>query len=154
MFGFSLKLYYFGPCDPLCWSKYRHTFKQQYLKNGGTSIAFTPAYFGKCSISFPMISRLIGFAFVALQLLLFKVCGIIGISKIEFFSFSRKERFEQNKKRIKNYLKPHKLARQTLLKQFQQKPRIFFCFSRSLWLAVRVIMPTYPQTGISRKWRE
>ena len=35
-----------------------------------------------------MVRRLIGFAFVVLKLLMFKVCGIIGISKIEFFHFS------------------------------------------------------------------
>ena len=34
-----------------------------------------------------MICRLIDFALVVLQLLMFKVCGIIGISKIEFFNF-------------------------------------------------------------------
>ena len=39
-----------------------------------------------------MVRRLIGFAFVVLKLLVFKVCGIIGISKIEFFNFSDTER--------------------------------------------------------------
>ena len=39
------------------------------------------------SISFLMISRLIGFAVVVLQLFVFKVCGIIGISKIVFSKF-------------------------------------------------------------------
>ena len=38
------------------------------------------------------ISRLIDFAFVVLKLLMFKVCGIIGISEIEFFNFSGIER--------------------------------------------------------------
>ena len=31
-----------------------------------------------------MVCRLIDFAFVILELLMFKVCGIIGISKINF----------------------------------------------------------------------
>ena len=44
-----------------------------------------------------MISRLIDFALVVLKLLMFKVCGIIGISKIEFFNFSGTERVKQNK---------------------------------------------------------
>ena len=35
-----------------------------------------------------MVWRLIDFAFVGLELLMFKVCGILGISKIEFFIFS------------------------------------------------------------------
>ena len=39
-----------------------------------------------------MISRLMEFAFVVLYLLIFKVCGIIGISKIEFFSFTGSEK--------------------------------------------------------------
>ena len=38
------------------------------------------------------------FALVVLELFMFKVCGIIGISKIEFFSFSDTERVKQNKK--------------------------------------------------------
>ena len=40
-----------------------------------------------------MIFRLIYFALaLVLKLLMFKVCGIIGISKIEFFNFSGAER--------------------------------------------------------------
>ena len=34
-----------------------------------------------------MVCRLIDFAFMVLKLLIFKVCGIIGISKIGFFNF-------------------------------------------------------------------
>ena len=36
--------------------------------------------------------RLIDFALVILTLLMFKVCGIIGISKIEFLNFSDNEK--------------------------------------------------------------
>ena len=36
--------------------------------------------------------RLIDFAFAVLKLLMFKVCGIIGISKTEFSNFSGNER--------------------------------------------------------------
>ena len=39
-----------------------------------------------------MICRLIDFTLMILQLLMFKVCGVIGISKIEFFNFSSTER--------------------------------------------------------------
>ena len=47
-----------------------------------------------------MVRRLIGFAFVVLKLLVFKVCGIIGISKIEFFNFSDTERVKKKSKLI------------------------------------------------------
>ena len=39
-----------------------------------------------------MICRLIDFALVILELLMFKVCGVNGISKIEFFNFSGNKR--------------------------------------------------------------
>ena len=39
-----------------------------------------------------MICRLIDFALVILELLMFKVCGVNGISKIEFFNFSCNKR--------------------------------------------------------------
>ena len=41
-------------------------------------------FFKEYLISFLIILRLIDFATVILQLLMFKVCGITGISKIEF----------------------------------------------------------------------
>ena len=40
-----------------------------------------------------MVCRLIDFAFVILELLMFKVCGIIGISKINFSRAERVKRF-------------------------------------------------------------
>ena len=64
---------------------------------------------------------------VVLKLLMFKVCVIIGISKIGFFNFSGTERAKQNqKKKIKNHSKPPKLVRQSLFKQFQQIPEIVY----------------------------
>ena len=45
-----------------------------------------------------MISRMIDLALEVLYFLMFKVCGIIGISKIDFFNFSGTERIKQNKK--------------------------------------------------------
>ena len=49
-------------------------------------------FFKEYSISFLMVCRLIDFALVVLELLMFKVCGIIGISKIQFFNFPGNER--------------------------------------------------------------
>ena len=48
---------------------------------------FTQGFFKEYSISFLIVCNLIDFAFVDLKLLAFKVCGIIGILKIEFFQF-------------------------------------------------------------------
>ena len=36
------------------------------------------------------------FAIMVLKLLMFKICGIIGISKIKFFNFSGTERIKQH----------------------------------------------------------
>ena len=52
------------------------------------NIAFTRKFFKEYSISFVKVCRLIDFALVVFKLLMFKVCGIIGISKIKFFIFS------------------------------------------------------------------
>ena len=46
-----------------------------------------------------MSFRFIGFPLVVLKLLMFKVCGITGISKIEFSFFSAIERIKQIKKK-------------------------------------------------------
>ena len=54
-----------------------------------------------------MVCSLIEFATVIVKLLMFKVCGIIGISKIGFFNFSGTERVKQNQKNletIQNFL--------------------------------------------------
>ena len=45
-----------------------------------------------------MVCRLIDFALLPLNLLIFEVCGIIGISKIEFLNFFGTERVKQNLK--------------------------------------------------------
>ena len=63
-----------------------------------------------------MISRLIDFALVVLELLMFQVSGIIGIAQIAFFNFSGSERVKQNQK-IKQKLP--KFVRQSLFNQFQ-----------------------------------
>ena len=47
-----------------------------------------------------MVCKLIDFALVVLKLLMFKVCNIIGISKIEFLIFCGTERVTQNQKKL------------------------------------------------------
>ena len=61
-----------------------------------------------------MVCRLIDFVFVVLKIMLFKVCGIIGISKITFFNFSGIERVKEDQKKVKNHSKPPKLVSQSL----------------------------------------
>ena len=61
------------------------------------NIAITRAFFKEHLISFLIVCKLIDLALVVLKLLIFKFCGIIGISKIEFFNFSGNEKI--------NYLK-------------------------------------------------
>ena len=60
------------------------------------NIAFAATFLKEYSTSFLMVCRLIDFALVVLKLLMFKVCVIIGISKIEIFNFSGTERFKKN----------------------------------------------------------
>ena len=83
-----------------------------------------------------MISRLTYFKLAVLLLLIFKVCGIIGMSKIEFFKVSGIEMVTQNQKKkekkkenekLKNHSKPPKLARKSLSSN-SDKSRKLFCF--------------------------
>ena len=55
------------------------------------NIALTKTIFKEYLVSFTMILRLTYFALAVLRLLMFKVFGNIGISKIEFFNFSGTE---------------------------------------------------------------
>ena len=57
---------------------------------------------------------------------MFKVCGIIGISKIAIFNFSRTEWVKKKSKKIKSYPKPPKLVKQSLFKQVQKNANNFF----------------------------
>ena len=45
------------------------------------------------------------------------VCGVIGISKIDFSNFSSTERVKENKNEMKNKFKPPMLVKQSFLKQ-------------------------------------
>ena len=74
-----------------------NTFKQQYLKNDKSKQSvyrclLKAMFFREYSIRPSMICRLIDFAVVILQLLMFEVCENIGILKIGFFIFSSNER--------------------------------------------------------------
>ena len=80
------------PCNPLCGTYYGPTFEQQYPEDLRINIVFTGTFLTEYSINFLMISRVIDFLLVVLWLLMFKVWGIIGTSKIEFFNFSGTER--------------------------------------------------------------
>ena len=56
------------------------------------NIAFRETFLIEYLISFLMICKLVVYALVVLHLLMFKVCGIIGISQIKFFNFSSPDR--------------------------------------------------------------
>ena len=53
-------------------------------------------FFNEYLVTFLIACRLIDFVLLPLKLLIFEVCGIIGISKIEFFKFFGTERVKQN----------------------------------------------------------
>ena len=57
---------------------------------------FTATFFKKHLIRFLMVCRLIYFALVVFKLFMFNVCGIIGVTKIEFSNISGTERVKQN----------------------------------------------------------
>ena len=67
-------------------------------KTISANVAFFPSFLKECSISFVLVFRLIDFALVILWLLMLKVCGIIGIWKIEFFNFSVNEWVKKSQK--------------------------------------------------------
>ena len=97
---YQLSINTFAPCDTLCESLYRLTYKQQYLKNFESNHCFYRTFYKDHSISFLMISRLMDFALVVLWLLVFKVCGIMGISKVVLFNFFGTERVKFRKTHI------------------------------------------------------
>ena len=48
-----------------------------------------------------MVCKLITFAPAFLKLLMFEICGFIGISKINFFNFTGNQSVKQNQKKLK-----------------------------------------------------
>ena len=101
------------------------------------SVAFTQIFFKEYSISFLMLCRLINFALAVLILLMFKVCGIIGISKSRLSNFPVLKQLKKKKKTFKDHSKPPKLVSQSLFKEFQQILNIFF-FTETLTLLLPV----------------
>ena len=71
------------------------------LKMIEQNIVFMQAYFEDYSKSFPNICKLVYFPHVVLQLLMFKICGIIGILKFKISNVSSTERVKQNQKSSK-----------------------------------------------------
>ena len=82
-----------------------------------------------------MTSRLIGFALVDLQLLMFKFCGFTGVSKIKFFNFSGTERVKSGiSTRIKAFFKifylkvcPNVLKEKTFIYCNHRKKLVYQC---------------------------
>ena len=100
---------------------YQPTFGQQHLENGKSKHCLCRTFFKEYSTSFLIVFRLIDFALVVLNLLMFKFCVIIGISKIEFFRFSGTERVKQ--KPFKNHSKPPKSVSQSFPCNLNKFPR-------------------------------
>ena len=82
----------FALCAPLGGSQYQPTFGEQYLERSKSKHCFDRAFLKEYSASFLMVCRLVAFSIAILKLLMFKVCVIIGISKIKFFNFFGTER--------------------------------------------------------------
>ena len=78
------------------------TFGSNISKTIRINIVFKITFSKEYLISFLMVFRLIDFALVVLKLLMFKVCRLIGTSKIE--------------KKIKNYSKPPNLVSESIFK--------------------------------------
>ena len=101
------------------------------------NIAFAEDFCKEYS-SFLMVCRLIDFALVVLMLLMFKVCVIIGISKIEFFNFSGTERVKQNKKNLKTIQNLLSLEVNYFSSNFNKFPICFWFFTETLSLSLPV----------------
>ena len=71
------------------------------LKMIEQNIVFMSTYSEDLSKNFPKICKLIYFPLVVLHLLVFKICGIIGILKFKIFNFSSTEKVRQNQKNSK-----------------------------------------------------
>ena len=78
-----------------------------------------------------MVSKLIAFAPVVLKLLMFKVRGIIGMSKIDFFNFSGTKNVKQTLKNVKS-LKTSEAFTSITFQVILTKSECFFGFSLKL----------------------
>ena len=61
------------------------------------SLPVTSTFLKEYLINFLMVTRLIDFVLAVLELLMFKVYGKFGISKIEFLNFSKTEKIKYSK---------------------------------------------------------
>ena len=87
---------FFSQIDQMCRKKYnRNIFDTEMYFYGFFQIGFWPEFhwfFTSTGVwGSLMISRLIELSLVVLKLLMFRICGVIGISEIEFFTFSEIE---------------------------------------------------------------
>lgn len=82
-------------------------------------IVIANRFWKEYAVSFLMKFILIDLVPIVHYLLIFKVCEIMGISKIKFFNFFLNESVEQNKQ-IKNQWKQFNLVTKSFLKQFQK----------------------------------
>ena len=73
-----------------------------------------------------MIIILLEFAIVLLQLLMFKVSGIIGISSFSIVLVLKG--LNKIKRKIKTHSKPPKFVSQSFFKKFQQMENMFLVF--------------------------
>ena len=88
-----------------------------------------------------MVCRLIDFALVVLELLMFKVCGIINISKIEFFNF--RERLKKELKLSSLFLIDNNCSLWNHCSQFLAQPlmKFFVCNFYSSHIIFRWFKP-------------
>ena len=77
------------------------TSDSNFSKKIRIKIAFSRKFFKEYLTRFLLVFRIIDLTLVALKFLTFKVCVIIGISKIDFFNFPGTERVKQNQKNLK-----------------------------------------------------
>ena len=82
-------------------SYYQSAFEEQYQQSDDSKHCLGIVFLKGCLMSFLMISRLIDFALMILQLFMLKVCAIIEVTNIDFFNYSRTERIKQNQKKKK-----------------------------------------------------
>ena len=110
------------PCNPLCGSQYRPTFEQQYLESGESKHCLHKNFFKKV---FDKLSN-----GIQVDRLCTWNCLVNDVLKfVELLKWLNKI------KKIKNHSKPLKLERQSLFKQFQQKPKIFLIFTENLTIS-------------------
>ena len=82
-------------------SYYQSTFEQQYLQSSDTKHCFGINVSSRLFDKLCNDVRLTDFELILLYLFMFNVSGIIEVTEIEFFNYSRTDRVKRNKKKIK-----------------------------------------------------